>query len=461
MEEIIKDISQKSIITAKSEPHETVVAISSAESTIEMLKKDVDKVGTSTLLKGGSQEETESSLPQDSVQFCPIEEQFVKVSYNKDNVNFVISTEELPSNVTNLEITVDTQPMKVDVTDEKHAKELSTASEVLTVSPVPIQVAESVLQVEPKESVSDSKTMSQEILSSTITPVHESNVPRSEISFTSEKKTEVHTSASAIEPTQNVEELELNANKTPESIDTNDKLSESCKIVTEASQILTTPEQSELTQTIASSPSSSSITIETETPTTCPNKNLQQEKESVEQIKESEIAVAKETEVCKPLAKSEVVEQPLTTDSPVRPSRAKELCQPSKSVQESPSQEKEKVMKKTAKKSLEKSMSEGEPTEMAEGDSGKKVVKKVVKKAVKKLKTKPEEEVDDGAEENNSASKPKKTVKVVKKGTKSAQVSDTDAPVLENPSSSTSDAPIPPKRKVKTLKRVLKKSDNE
>ncbi|XP_033334373.2 glycogenin 1 isoform X1 [Megalopta genalis] len=458
-EEIIKDTSQKSIAATKSESHDTTASVSSVESTMQIPKTDVDKLGTSTLLEEALPEEIDSVISQDSVQSCPLGEQNIKVSYNKDNVNFVISTEELPSNVTNLEITVDTQQIKVDITDEKHANELSTASEVLTVSPVPIQVAESVLQVELKESMSDSESMGHEILSSTITPVHESNISCSETSSDPEKNTQINNSVSVIESTQNVE-------KSVEIIDTIDKLSDSCKKATVVSQILTAPEQSEFTETVTSplSSPSSSITTDTKTPRKCPNKSLDQETELVQQVEEPDTPTRKETELPVPSSESNVAEPSLSRESPVRPSRAKELSQPSKNVQDTSSQEKEKVIKKTAKKSLEKSASEGEPTEMTEGDSsGKKVVKKVVKKVAKKAKAKPEEGLDDGAEETNSASKPKKTVKVVKKGTKSAQTLDTDAPVSENPSSSTSDTPIPPKRKTKATatKSVVKKSDIE
>lgn len=426
----------------------------------------MDELGTSTLLEEALQEKIDTVISQDSVQSCPLGEQNIKVSYNKDNVSFVISTEELPINVTNLEITVDTQPIKVDITDEKHANELSTASEVLTVSPVPIQVAESVLQVELKESMSDSQTMGHEILSSTITPVHEST-DYSEISSDPEKNTQINNSASVIESTENVEKLEPTTVKSVEIIDTIDKLSDSCKKATEASQTLTAPGQSEFTKTVTSplpSPSSSSITIDTETPTKCPNKNVQPETELAQQVEEPVTPTRKETELPTPPSESNVTEPSLSRESPIRPSRAKELSQPSKTVQESSLQEKEKVTKKSVKKSLEKSVSEGEPTEMMESDvSGKKVVKKVVKKVAKKVKAKPEEGLDDGAEETNSAGKPKKTVKVVKKGTKSAQTLDTDAPVSENPSSSTSDTPIPPKRKTKATatKSVVKKPDVE
>ncbi|XP_031842223.1 glycogenin 1 isoform X2 [Nomia melanderi] len=460
-EEIPKDISQKSSIMTESKSPSIVATVPSTQFASETPKEVLSELDASLLLKEVSQEKTESILPQDSVQSCLVEEQNVEALRNKDNANFVIPT-ELSSNVTNLEIAVDTQEIKPDIIDEKHAKELSTASEVLTVSPVPIQVAESVLQVEPKESVSDSQAMIQEILSSTITPVHESNIPCSKTSQDPERKIQENGSATAVEPVQNIKKLDSDAITGVASVDTTDKSSELCTKTTEVAQISAPAEQSQLTEASASS---LSITTDTKIPETCTDKNLPQETESAQEAKESETSTTKETsELPKSVSESEVAKSPSSTESPVRLSRAKELSLPSKSSQESPSQEKEKVTKKTVKKSLEKSASEGEPAEVVEGDnSGKKVVKKVVKKITKKPKAKPEEGLDDGAEESNSASKPKKTVKVVKKGTKSGPAPDTDTPVPENPSSSTSDAPVPPKRKAKTAaaKPVVKKSDVE
>ncbi|KZC13624.1 Glycogenin-1 [Dufourea novaeangliae] len=462
LQETAKDISEKSSTGLKSECVDTVVVASFMQLETQAPEKVVEQLGTSSLLKEIPRETSESIAPQDSVPPSSIEEQKVEVLSNKDNVSLVTSTEEFPSNLTNLEVAVDTEQIKqFDITDEKHAKVFSTASEVLTVSPVPIQVAESVLQVEPKESVSDSETMSQEILSSTIIPVHESNIPCSEAFPESERKLQINGSASTLEPIQD-KGLTPDTVRPEESIDTFEESSELFIKAIGALQISSPVEERQTVESLALS--SSSITVDTRTPETCTLENLQQMPESVQETKETESPTTKEESSKTPL-ECDITKTPPSVENPVRPSRVKELNQPSKSLQESPSQEKEKVVKKTVKKSLEKSMSEGEPPETAEGDNnGKKVVKKVVKKVAKKPKAKTEEGLDDGTEESSSAGKQKKTVKVVKKGTKSAQTHDTDTTIVpENPSSSTSDVPVPPKRKAKaaTTKPVVKKSDVE
>lgn len=67
-----------------------------------------------------------------------------------------------------------TQPLTIDP-GERHAEMLLAASEISTVSPVPIQVAESVLQAEPKESVLGAAVaVSDEAIATTVTAVHES-----------------------------------------------------------------------------------------------------------------------------------------------------------------------------------------------------------------------------------------------------------------------------------------------
>lgn len=488
------------------EPHDTITDSSSTQPTTQKsLEKVAEEACRSLLFRGAPQEITIPLVPCDLVHSCSIEEQKVELLCNKDNVCFVTATEELTSNITNLtnlEIAIDTQQIKQpNIQDEKHANELSTASEILTVSPVPIQVAESVLQVEPKESLSDSQIMTEEVLSSTITPVHESNVPCFETD--EENKVQVNGSTSAIDSIQNKEKLDSDI------IDTVEKSIESPTKV-ETSQILSPVEQPQLTETPTLSLSM------TESTETCANKDVQVAKsiqqidktesgikesiepvqeikeiesctkqttepvqqtketggctkettEVVQQIKEIESCTKETTESSKSSVECEVAKTSASRESPVRPSRAKELNVSSKSVPETPQDLKgqEKVTKKTVKKSSEKLVLETDPIETTEGDStGKKGVKKVVKKVAKKSKSKPEEGLDDGIEDSSSLSKQKKTVKVVKKGIKSSQTPDTDTTTSELPSSSTSDTPVPPKRKTKptVTKPVVKKSDVE
>lgn len=67
-----------------------------------------------------------------------------------------------------------TQPLTIDP-GEQHAEMLLAASEISTVSPVPIQVAESVLQAEPKESaLGAAMAVSDQAIATTVTAVHES-----------------------------------------------------------------------------------------------------------------------------------------------------------------------------------------------------------------------------------------------------------------------------------------------
>ncbi|XP_076621464.1 glycogenin 1 isoform X2 [Colletes latitarsis] len=499
--EEIKDISEKSTTRFESESHDMIIDPFSTQSTTQTSpEKPAEEFSKSLLLRGVPRETTIPIVPCDLVQSCSIGEQKVE-SCNKDNVSFITPTEVLASTVTNLEITIDAQQIKQpDIRDEKHANELSTASEVLTVSPVPIQVAESVLQMEPKESVSDSQTVTEEVLSSTITPVHESNVLCFKTDL--ENKVQVNGSTSAIDSVPNKEKL------SSDIIDTVDKLSESSTKSAEISQILPLVEQLQLgetstlplsmaestetytdthlqvTESIQEIKESESCTKEITEPVqvkeieSCTKETMeqpvQQVKETVDSTKKTTEAMdqIKKTESCtkgtpKSSAECEVTKTSQLRENPVRPSRAKELNVSSKSVPETPqdlkSQEKA-TTKKVVKKTPEKSASETDPVETAEGDgTGKKVVKKVVKKVAKKSKLKPEEALDDGAEECSSHSKQKKTVKLVKKGTKTLQTPDIDTTVSETPSSSTSDTPVPPKRKVKATatKSVVKKSDVE
>ncbi|CAK9827845.1 hypothetical protein ANTRET_LOCUS5488 [Anthophora retusa] len=364
---------------------------------------------------------------------------------------------ELESGIRNidLKITIDTPETKQpDIRDEKYAKELSTASEILTVSPVPIQVAESVLQVEPKESMSDSQVMQQEVLSSTITPVHLTEAG---------DKVHINGSTPSIDSMRSKEKLSLNNTSPVKSIDTANKLSELSTKSEEHSQTLLPIEQtqSQLVETPILPLSISQYLAATG------DWAEKQITESGQKSKESGSCMEGTVQSIETSVEYEEAKTSPSSKTPVRPSRTKELSTPSTSVPKTAQQDiksQEKATKKSVKKPTEKLVSEGEPTETTDGEStGKKVTKKVVKKVTKKPKTKSEEGLDDGAEDNSSAIKQKKTAKVIKKGTKPLQTPGTDTSVPENPSSSTSDAPTPPKRKTKTAtaKTITKKSDVE
>lgn len=402
---------------------------------IQISYKDVAEFSSNSLFKKASEQINLPIKSSNLVQSSSIEEQNVITSPKK--------LENKLQDLRDLKITVDIEETKQPkIRDEKHAKELLTASEILTVSPVPIQVAESVLQVEPKESMSDSQIISQEILSSTITPVHLTEVEDT-----------LHTdSTSSINFTQNKKKSNLNNSSIVMSIDTTNKLGQS----EEASQSLLPIQQVQLNDTAGLS--SKNLCI--------PEKSIQEQTELEQQDKKGESGTNEIIESIKISSEHEVTESLLLDKAPIRPSRTKELNAPSTSIQinaQSDLIDQEKIIKKTGKKLTEKSVSEVEPMETTDGDGVEKKGRKIVKKVTKKTKIKSEEGPDDSAVDSSSSSKQKKTIKVVKKGVKSSQIGVSDTTVPETPSSSTSDAPVPPKRKTKTAaaKSAIKKSDIE
>lgn len=351
----------------------------------------------------------------------------------------IISTKELENKLQqnkDLKIIIDIHQMnQLDIRDEKYAKELLTASQILPVSPVPIQVAESVLQMELKESMLDSQIISQEVVSSTIKPIH---------STETENKIHINDSRFSIE---NKEKLNLDNTTNVKNIEGINKLSKLSIKPKETSQISLTVEQIQPQFVeIESTLSSNNFEI--------PEKLMQKQ---TEQQTKNEYCI-KETMKLNEIGSEYETNKILNT--PVRPLRIKELnSSPSTSIKEIrqfDSISQKKLIKKIVKKSTEKSVSVGELVEANDDDIEKKVIKKIVKK--KKLKS---EGLDDNID-SNSFNKQKKTLKIVKKGIKSSQRTSTDTIVPEIPTSSTSDlTPIPPKRKVKTAKSVIKKSDIE
>lgn len=378
----------------------------SFHSNVSTSDKEVAELSSSSLSKEAPEQAIASAIGSDSIHPHSIEEEKA--------IALIEEVENITMNVEALETIVDIQETKQpDIRDEEHAKEeLSAASEILTVSPVPIQVAESVLQVEPKESMSDSQITPHEILPSTIT---------------------------AVDLIETETKVDINRSTSSNGVGTVDKLNELPTKSLEASQIALPVEQAEPQLTVISQ----TLEIKSEETEVCLREAIESTPEATPECEETKAS--------------------LSTETPVRPSRAKELGPASTSCPKATQEEQspEAAIKKTVKKSAEKPASE-ESTETTDGDSiGKKVTKKVVKKVIKKPKTKSEEGLDDGAEDSSSTIKQKKTGKVVKKGTKSLQTPATDPAVPETPSSSTSDAPVPPKRKTKATaaKTVTKKSD--
>ncbi|OAD56049.1 Glycogenin-1 [Eufriesea mexicana] len=417
----------------------TFMDSSSTNLSTQASHKEVVEFNTSSLVKEDTQQTSVPIISSNLIQSGLIEEQ-KEISTTQESENKL-------KNVEDLKITVDIHQIKQpDIKNEKHTKQLLTASEILTVSSVPIQVAESVLQMEPKKSMSDFQMIPQEILPSTITSVH--------LTETEDKIHINSPTSSKNDFAQDKEKLSLDNTTTIKNIDTASKLNESLLKLEETSQMSLPVEkiQPQLTEISVLS----SGNLET------PEKPMQTETIELEQQSTEDECCIKETIKLTDILTEYEVTKPSSGKTPVRPSRTKELNAPLTSVPktaQSDSADQEKV----AKKPIQKSISEGKPIETTDGDgTEKKVAKKIMKKVTRKTKTKSEEGLEDGATDSSSSSKQKKSVKVVKKGVKALQTPVTDTAVSETPSSSTSDAPIPPKRKTKTTTaKLIKKSDIE
>lgn len=442
-----KELSVSEETKLENKAFDTLVDPPSTQHSMQISHEEI--IDPETLLKQDLRLTTISTVPYDTVETYQTEEQ-----------KLISSVENLGSNiknVLNIETAVNTQKIKQsDIRGEKHAEELSTASESLMISPVPIQVAESVLQLEPKDSVPISQIMTQEIVSSMVTPVHITET---------EDRTHANGSGSLNNLIQNKNILSLSGTTTLKDIDAATKLNELPTKSQETPQILPQTEQIQCTLTETQSTSdltlTSNIVENMALSEISRDKSLHQTTESIQKVREIENCPKELIQSIKLPSEYETTKTSPSQETPVRPSRTKELSVPSTSASKltvQDSKDQEKVTKKVIKKSVAKSASEKEPVETTEGDTiEKKAVKKVVKKVTKKTKPKSEEVLDDGAE-NSSSSKQKKTVKVVKKSTKTSQTSGTDTVTPETSSPSTSITPIPPKRKAKP---IAKKSDIE
>lgn len=398
-----------------------------------------------------------------------------------------------------------TQPLTIDP-DERYAEILLAASEISTVSPVPIQVAESVLQAEPKESVLDAAmAVSDQAIATTVTAVQEST----DITSVSTPMESVQLNGSACEVERRdvmgdvaiVPDLPEKPDAPPETakesasdlVTTKGVPSEALPIIEgltstvvplEALFVKESAEQIVRTETAEAQPPEQIAKTEPAEvkPPEQITKTEAMEKKSTEQAKvetteaimkraeataQAEMTEATSTEqtetaeAAEARSPSEVPESPISEQSPTaeEPIEVKPLNIPSTpTVIEatppiSPSVESAQEMEEDAKKSLKKSDSK----DGADGeDADKKAVKKTVKKVTKKPKTKSEETAPSTATESTAAdgsqSKVKKTVKTTKKtGTKTLET-DTSVPETPPPTPAGAvgvDAPVPPKRKTK------------
>ncbi|XP_018059472.1 PREDICTED: titin [Atta colombica] len=400
-----------------------------------------------------------------------------------------------------------TQPLTIDP-GEQHAEMLLAASEISTVSPVPIQVAESVLQAEPKESVLGAAvTVSDQAIASTVTAVHESKdiasapiptelvqlngsaceIERRDISDLSEK---MDVPSEAIKelasdlvardlPSETVsatEKILISSNVGPLETTSVEELTEQVAKIKVAE--IKAPEQKLETEEVKPSElitktevveekSAEQVTETTET--------IVKQAETVAQAEITKVPSIEQTEATEaPTARSpsEVLASPIAEQSPPaeEPIEAKPPNVPSTpTVTEasppiSPSVESAQEMEEAAKKSLKKSDS----ADGADGEGADKKAKKTVKKVTKKPKAKPEEAAPSTATESAAAdgsqSKTKKTVKTTMKktGAKSLEA-DTSIPETPPPPTGAVDAPVPPKRKTKSTnaKGTGKKSETE
>ncbi|XP_011060281.1 PREDICTED: uncharacterized protein LOC105149519 isoform X1 [Acromyrmex echinatior] len=393
-----------------------------------------------------------------------------------------------------------TQPLTIDP-GEQHAEMLLAASEISTVSPVPIQVAESVLQAEPKESVLGAAVIvSDQAIASTVTAVHESKdiasasipmepvqlngsaceIERRDISGLSEK-TGAPSEAKELASDLVVRDVPSEAVPATE---------EKILISSSVGPLGTTPVE-ELTEQVAKikvaevKPPEQKLETEEVKPPELITKTKAVEEKPVEQVAKAETteAIVKQaetvaqaeitkvlsieqteaTEAATARSPSEVLASPIAEQSlpAEEPIEAKPPNVPSTpTVTEasppiSPSVESVQEMEEAAKKSLKKSDS----TDGADnGEGADKKAKKTVKKVTKKPKAKPEEAASSTATESaaadSSQSKTKKTVKTTKKiGAKSLEA-DTSIPETPPPPTPTGavgvDAPVPPKRKTKS-----------
>ncbi|XP_046485626.1 titin isoform X1 [Neodiprion pinetum] len=295
---------------------------------------------------------------------------------------------------------------------------------ILDSSSVPIQVAESVLQSEPKESVSeDQRPVTEEAISSVVAPVLETATAVSETVAEAKAAEESKAAGnsfrngvgSAITPLEipaQIPEPEIPAD-IPEPKIPADIPEPEIPAPVKIEPLAAAAQEAEISGEESSK--SASLTPPDSPGTTVPVRPIR--------TKDSRIPT------------TPIVTEATPPNSPPIGGVESLEDQPLKSV------------KKVVKKVVKKAPADVEGAEGAADSEtvGKKVVKKVVKKIVKK----PKEETDDGAETSSAATeKPKKTVKMVKKVVKPSESLEVDASIPDTPP--VGEVPVPPRRKTKT-----------
>ncbi|XP_043500375.1 microtubule-associated protein futsch isoform X2 [Polistes fuscatus] len=402
-----------------------------------------------------------------------------------DPIQDVIVKEELNRKTVEEEnVDIQTNVDKVEESTIEQDTKCSSvcASEIMLTNPVPIQVAESVLQAEPKESVSqDLKLITEEVISSTVAPLQESVVAFSETPVELTNRTQLCDSTLLISSNEAANIISPNTTSTI-SQNGNTVVNGSTMKLDESDSLLTPSVLKQVVEEIQSprveesQPQKTEILSEQLSLTESSQIKQEERTENVETKKETEgqsistESKIEQSEDAQTIVKgaAAVVEKTLESSSlesmpiecPIRPTRTKEISIPSTPTVTEPTpptspidvgtQDVEvqgKTAKKTTKKVAKKASVESDSAERADTETTeKKTAKKVVKKVVKKQK----ESQEEGGECSSSTDKPKKTGKSTKKITKPSSSLETDTSIPETPPPDNSDVPVPPKRKVKT-----------
>ncbi|XP_012278424.1 titin isoform X2 [Orussus abietinus] len=325
-------------------------------------------------------------------------------------------------------------------------------------SPVPIQVAESVLQADLKESVSeDAKPVGEEALSSVVAPVQESATAVSETLIEPlDRPTSSDGTADVPVGSINGVDGDLPAINGLASGPTSPTTAEGVEVVPPTRPVVPvgterSEEEQETTRSVVESEEAKkSALVESAAEVAVLESKSPESRVGAADVPSTPVSSS-------PRSSSSSADS-ATVESPVRPTRTKEIKIPatptvteptpptSPPVEGDGAEAQPKTTKKTTKKVVKKSSTEQEPSDSAEADpSGKKTVKKVAKKVAKKPK-----EAEDGAEGSAVASKPKTVAKSAKKvSTKPSESLEVDKSVPETPPAGNAEVPVPPKRKVK------------
>ncbi|XP_043681896.1 mucin-5AC isoform X3 [Vespula pensylvanica] len=478
------DIQQSSAVHEEVDSKKVLVDTDSKEQLSQSEKENVSEADAELPLIQTTKEicaETTTDLISSSSDQTKIVKETVLI----DPIEDTTVTEEFDRKAVQEEkVDIQTSVDKVEELSVEQDTKCSSAcaSEIILTNPVPIQVAESVLQTEPKESVSqDLKLITEEVISSTIAPLQESVVAFSETPVELTDRTQLCDPTLLVSSNEAANIIDPN---TTSSISQNGdtvvngstiKLDESesllaRSVIKQVVEEIQSPQkeesQSQKTETLSEQSNvteSSQIKQEEEEKERTETVETKKETEDLSAVTESKVEQSEDTQIVEGAATVvETLESSLEStpiECPIRPTRTKEISIPSTPTVTEPTpptspvdastqdvESQGKTVKKSTKKVTKKSTSESDSADRADTEAAeKKTAKKVVKKVVKK----PKESQEEGGESSSSTDKPKKTAKSTKKITKPLQSLETDASIPETPPPGSSDAPIPPKRKVK------------